>query len=270
MEINLKQYFNRVQFTGFPTVDLETLTSIHRQQCFNIPFDMLDYHLGILPNLTPEYIFNKLVLNKRGGGCSQVNELLAIVLEQIGFKVSRLLSRILYNVEDKYTVPLSHKILLVELPNKQTYLCDTGFAMYGIIEPIPLKLNTVFEKYYDSHRLISDERLGTILQRKFKDEWVDLFSFTSAKYIPQDYIPINYYNSNNPNSKFVKNIIVILATKQGRKTIVNNEYKEYIEQKKFTIEITSNSQYHELLAKNFNIEVPDKTVDLYSIAKNLS
>src|SRR5579863_3469490 len=96
MTIPLNDYFRRINYTGIANCTLPALIAVHRQQCFHIPFDMLDPHLGMPPRLDAEYLIKKLIQSKIGGGCSQINELLALVLTEMGFKVDRLMARVLY------------------------------------------------------------------------------------------------------------------------------------------------------------------------------
>ena len=156
MAIPINAYFDRIAYQGNKDCTSQLLIAIHRQQCFHIPFDMLDPHLGIPPKLEPEFIIEKLIFSKRGGGCSQINELLALVLIEIGFNVQRLMARVLYELPKDRVPTLAHKVLLVEFSN-QKWLCDTGFGSNGLIEPIPFILDKVFHQFDRSFMLIIAE-----------------------------------------------------------------------------------------------------------------
>lgn len=139
----IDKYLKRINYQGIPGCDEKTLIELHRNQCFHIPFDMLDPHLGIETNLNPDYIFKKIVGGQRGGGCSQVNELFAVVLLSLGFKVERLMARPLSKDNDNPS--LTHKILLAKFDD-ETWLCDTGFGGNGLIEPVPFVLDKEFHQ----------------------------------------------------------------------------------------------------------------------------
>lgn len=102
MTINLKDYFDRIGYTGSTKVSVETLKGIHVAQLCSIPFENLAVHEPQNINNAKDFIsldesnlFKKLVTDKRGGYCHENNELLAIVLMQLGFKVDRLAARVL-------------------------------------------------------------------------------------------------------------------------------------------------------------------------------
>ncbi|NNM60061.1 MAG: hypothetical protein HKM04_09650 [Legionellales bacterium] len=256
MIIPLKAYFKRIEYQGNSDSTSQTLIDIHRQQCFHIPFDVLDPHLGIPPSLEPKYIFEKLINHKRGGSCSQINELLALALTEIGFKVERLMARVLYELPKNKVPTFSHKVLLVEFAN-QKWLCDTGFGSNGLIDPIPFVLDKAFYQFNAMFMLVKDEKYGFKLQTKSENDWIDLYAFNLTTYLPEDFNAMHFYNFCNPDMVFVKYAIVTMPFVQGRKILKDRTYKEQTQEKTLTIEIETAEQYHEILKQKFNIELPE-------------
>lgn len=255
MAIDLELYFNRIGYQGSRDVNIQTLTGIHRQQCLSIPLDMLDHHLGLPLSLEPEFIFNKILRNKRGGGCSQLNEILALALIQLGFKVERLMARVFYDLKEGQAPILNHKILKVTL-NNETWLCDCGFYS-GLIEPIPLVLNTQFDHCNRSFILTEHKEYGFMFKVKIEDEWVEMYAFNLTSYIAEDYKAILAYNCINPDRPFLDHAIVTLNTLDGKKILFDRTYKEKSGKKTTMINIRTCKQYHELLKQEFNIELPE-------------
>ncbi len=256
MAINLEAYFKRIDYHGPRTCTSQSLIEIHRQQCFHIPFDMLDPHLKIPPSLVPTFILDKLLNKKRGGGCNQINELLALALTELGFKVTRLMARVLYdNPKDKAPI-LAHKALLVEFDD-QKWLCDTGFGSNGLIDPIPFELNKKFDQFGSSFMLVEDKAYGYKLQILVKNQWEDMYAFHLIPFLAEDFNAIHYYNCRNPERVYVRHAIVTMPFPHGRKVLSDRIYKERTSNGTKTIEIADVRQYHELLKKEFNIELPD-------------
>ena len=54
---------------------LATLRDLHRAHRLAIPYENLDIHLGVPLTLDPERIFAKLVDERRGGWCYEMNGL---------------------------------------------------------------------------------------------------------------------------------------------------------------------------------------------------
>lgn len=255
MVINLADYFNRIDYKGSQQCNSQTLIEIHRQQCFHIPFDMLDPHLRISPSVEPRFIFQKILQGKRGGGCTQINELLALTLIELGFKVSRLMARVLYDVPKDKTPILAHKALLVEFGNEK-WLCDTGFGSNGLIDPIPFELNIAFKQFDTAFMLVKDDVFGYKLQTQVKGEWVDLYAFHLLAFFPEDFNAMHYYNCRNPDRIYVRHAIVTMPFLEGRKILVDRTYKERTVNGTNTIEIKDIRQYHDILKSEFNIELP--------------
>ena len=70
-------YFNFCKsLRGTVGVDLETLTMLHRQHLLAIPYENLDIHLGRTLTLDLAQIFDKIVHDRRGGWCYEMNGLI--------------------------------------------------------------------------------------------------------------------------------------------------------------------------------------------------
>src|SRR5437868_6278305 len=91
--VDLDAYFARVEYTGERTPTLATLRALHHAHATHIPFENLEVLLGRPILLDLESLQAQLVRAKRGGYCFQQNGLFAAVLEQLGFKVTRLSAR---------------------------------------------------------------------------------------------------------------------------------------------------------------------------------
>lgn len=256
MGIPLEDYFKRIDYHGTRDRTRQSLIEIHRQQSFHIPYDMLDPHLGIAPTgLDSDSLFKKLVNSQRGGGCSQINELLALVLTEMGYKVERLKAHVLY-LAPKDKKLLVHKILMVEFDN-QKWLCDTGFGSRGLIDPIPFRLNTIFNQFNELFMIVKDEQYGFKLVTKIDAQWVDLYGFNLTVYPSEDFNAIHIYNSTNPDVIFVKHAIVTQPFIHGRKILLDRLYKERTQDGTSTSVINTVKEYHEILKEEFNIELPN-------------
>lgn len=255
--INLKNYFTRIGYTGSADVSAQTLINIHRAQAFSIPFENLDIHdlsntTEHLIKLDEQSLENKMVNNNRGGYCHETNELLALVLLQLGFKVDRLAARVL--VEDN--IPIGHKLLLVTI-GKEKYIADVGFGGNGLIEPIPLTIDTEFKQFSETFKL-SKRNKSYILWFKVRDTWNKLYSFTLNPYLAVDYEAFNYYVSHEASSIFVTNRICTLPTKTGRIILNNMTLKIRAKGKNESLNLKPN-EYLKTLNKYFGIKLLQTT-----------
>src|SRR5471032_2344964 len=96
--IDLDAYFARIGYDGPRMATLETLRALHRLQPQVIAFENLDPLLGRPVRLDASSLEQKLVHGGRGGYCFEQNLLFAHALRAIGFKVTELAARVLWNV----------------------------------------------------------------------------------------------------------------------------------------------------------------------------
>lgn len=83
MNLDLSQYFDRIGYSGSLDPTIETMCALQRHQTLSVPFENLDVYLQYPVDQNIERIFNKIVLNKRGGWCYELNGLLGLSLIHI-------------------------------------------------------------------------------------------------------------------------------------------------------------------------------------------
>ena len=88
--MELSAYLHRIQFDGGVLPDLATLRAIHRAHQYAIPFENLDVLLRRSVALDLEANYDKIVRQRRGGWCYEMNGVMGWALEQIGFQVLRM------------------------------------------------------------------------------------------------------------------------------------------------------------------------------------
>src|SRR5690606_41012673 len=93
---DLAAYAERVGYAGALEPSLETLRALHRLHPLAIPFENLTTLLGDSPRLDVPALERKLVLSGRGGYCFEHNRLFGAVLESLGFEVTGLAARVLW------------------------------------------------------------------------------------------------------------------------------------------------------------------------------
>jgi N-hydroxyarylamine O-acetyltransferase len=259
-EERLDKYFERIGYDGSRSVSEKTLRDIHVAQLFTIPFENLSIQESKNANTTEtiihldqESLFNKLVLNRRGGYCHENNELLALVLLSLGFKVDRLAARVL----TEPNLSITHKLLLVTIGDKQ-WIADVGFGASGIYEPLSLDTEQTIHQYKSSFRL-TQERNSYTLEVYQNQSWVKLYEFNKDPVKAIDFEPMNYYVSHHPASIFVQNRICVLPTPDGIITLKNNQLKIKSVNGKEQITLKDGDEYLADLKKYFGIALPKET-----------
>ena len=253
--IDLDAYFGRIGYEGDRSPTLGTFRALHLAHTTHIPFENLDVLLGRPILIDLDSIQRKLVQNNRGGYCFEQNALFAAVLERLGFRVTRLAARVRYYTSQ--ILPRTHMILKVESEN-QSWIADTGFGGYGLIEPIALVAGPETEQFAWKFRL-REESENWILQSVMRGYWQDQFSFTLEPQLPVDYILGNWFCSTHPESKFVQTLTAQLAGRTERHVLRNREHLIITPECERCELIASEEALLEVLANSFGLHIPAGT-----------
>src|SRR3954469_13345131 len=122
---DLDAYFERIGYAGPRNPTLEVLNSIAEAHVQSIPFENLDVLLGRPIRLEPAAIYQKLVLDRRGGYCFEQNGLLLEMLGAMGFQIAPLSARVRWQRPRNFTPPRTHVFLRATI-NGEDWLVDVG------------------------------------------------------------------------------------------------------------------------------------------------
>jgi N-hydroxyarylamine O-acetyltransferase len=212
----VRAYLERLGF-GSPTTPMspppptiEGLRRLHAAHLERVPFENLSIHLGEPIVLEPEALVAKLVDQRRGGFCYELNGAFATLLRALGFEVTLLAARV--HEGDALGPPFDHICLLVEL--EERWLADVGF---GDNFRLPLRLDRRDDQVDDAgtFRIVDAGPAELDLLRDGQPQY--RFDLTPRE-LP-DYEPTCRYHQTSPESHFTHNTVCSLATPTGRVTI---------------------------------------------------
>lgn len=259
MEFDLDAYFHRIGFTGARKPSLETLVAIHRRHTRAIPFENLDPFLRRPVHLDIAALQRKLVHGGRGGYCFEQNRLLSRALQEIGFEVTDLAARVVWNAASGATGPRSHMLLLVKVHGKR-YVADVGFGGQTLTCPLRLEAQVEQVTPHESFRLICEMGKRDVyeMQSLIGGEWKPLYRFDLQEQYPADYEVTNWYLSNHPHSSFVTTLIAARPDRDCRYTLRNNEFAvHHLDGCTVRKSLTSVADLRELLEDVFRVELGD-------------
>jgi len=122
--VDVDAYLERIGYAGSREPGEDTLSELHRAHMLAVPFENLDIHLGVANVLDPEHVFDKIVTRRRGGWCYELNGLFALLLESLGFTVTRYSASVV--LSDPASPDFAHLTLGVDL--ERPWLADVGFG----------------------------------------------------------------------------------------------------------------------------------------------
>ncbi len=218
----LADYLARIGLDSVPATNAQGLAQLLRAQLRSVPFENLDVQAGKLVSLVPEDIVDKIVYRRRGGYCYEVNGVLAMALDALGFGYQIIGARPMFYPQRRAK---THVILLVEADGQQ-WICDAGFGSFGLRAPVGLhQLGEEVVQEGEIFKLVINERQEYVLQAKVKGEWVNQFGFDIYPMEWVDFVPANFFNSKSPDAIFVQRYLVMLQTAEGRKLLSGDQFK---------------------------------------------
>jgi N-hydroxyarylamine O-acetyltransferase len=219
--IDLNAYFQRIGYTGECSPTLETLQAIHQYHAQAIAFENLNSFLKQPVLLDVTSLQQKLIYQGRGGYCFEQNRLFRSVLLAIGFQITNLAARVLWNLPEGTITPRSHMLLQVAIDGEK-YIADVGFGGLTLTAPLSLTPDIEQSTPHELFRLLTTDHTY-ILQAYIGQEWKSLYRFDLQEQQQPDYEVSNWYVSTHPNSLFVTTLIAARPDTECRYALRNNE-----------------------------------------------
>ena len=214
--MDIQTYLARIQYFTPIKPDVQTLQGLHLAHMQNVPFENLDIGLERPIFLTEVALWNKIVIQKRGGFCYELNGLFAWLLKQIGFDVTYLNARV-YNREGELGIDFDHLALLVNIPNEPTrWLADVGFGD-SFNEPLSFGEGGEQRQGLRAYRLDQTAEGFITWQKNYDGSWERQYFFDlQPRTFPTDYEAACSYHQTSPESSFTRGSIISQATADGR------------------------------------------------------
>ncbi|MEP6560174.1 MAG: arylamine N-acetyltransferase [Nakamurella sp.] len=241
-------YLERINHSGSTSPDLPTLAALQRAHLLAVPFENLDIHLGRWIELDIDAIIRKIVNDRRGGFCYELNGGFAELLRALGYQVTMLEARV--SNDGTAGVAFDHLALAVVLGSDR-YLADVGF---GAFSDEPLALDS---------RTDQQDSAGVFRIADRGDGWLDVFDNDVHAYrfspIPHRFADFQAGCSYHQTaaSHFTTGTVCSLRTPRGRVTISGLTLTETVDGVKSTTGLTS-AELGPVLTGQFGIVLDDE------------
>lgn len=195
-------------------VSPEGLAQLHLQHMRTVVFENLSYFLGERIDLTETALLAKLIDQRRGGFCYELNGAFFLLLRALGFDVSLLSARVFDG--EHLGPPFDHLLLRVRFASGD-YLADVGF---GEAFQLPLALSD--EPCLQSgvgYRLWAQHGMFVLQQRQATGPWQSLYQFDLQARAFDDFAHMCTFHQRSPASPFSQRPLCSLARPDGRITL---------------------------------------------------
>jgi N-hydroxyarylamine O-acetyltransferase len=247
--LDVNVYLNRIGLTESIRLDREGLRRLQYSHLLRVPFENLDIHLGRPIRLDRSSLFRKIVVQRRGGFCYELNGLFAELLKSLGFQVT-LLSVRGAKREGGFGPEFDHLALRVDLD--EPYLVDVGFGD-AFLEPLRLLPDIEQSESAKTFLLSRQGDDWLVRERKTSEPGKPLYLFTLVPRSIEDFADMCRYHQTSPVSHFTQGTICSIATSTGRVTISGDRFIETCEGNRSERLIRNEAELRTLLRDHFGV-----------------
>ncbi|MBQ1172041.1 MAG: arylamine N-acetyltransferase [Lachnospiraceae bacterium] len=253
-EIQVKQYLQRIEYNNELFADLATLIGLQWAHMTHIPYENLDILSGIPLSLKTEDLFRKIVTEKRGGYCFELQGLYGELLKSCGFDVVQYAAR--FMDEEGIVQMRRHRILVVRIGDER-YLTDVGVRSESPRIPLKLVCDELQTDNICEYKFQRDPFYGWVLYQKERGkQWKTIYGFTEEPQIDDDFVMPSFYCEKHPDSTFNKFMKISIFRGESNFTLVNGIFREYRNAKvHIKKELTNNAETSEILKKYFGLNL---------------
>ena len=147
MSPNLKQYLGRIGYIDKPEISFKCLAALQSCHQLTVPFENLDVFMGRKKVLNVDILFDKIVKERRGGWCHELNGLFSWLLIQIEFNVKIVSCRYYDRKTQTFRPdPFDHMAIVVEISSIQ-YLVDVGYGFPNQhFKPLEISTKNIYKQ----------------------------------------------------------------------------------------------------------------------------
>lgn len=215
MSTRVRAYLDRIGVSAAVGRDAESLVRLHEAHLRTVPFENLSIHLGETIVLDEDAVVAKIVEQRRGGYCYELNGAFGWLLERLGFEVDRVSARVWAG--DVLTPPFEHMALIVD----DEWLADVGFGQHALH---PLRIEDRAEQVDPTgvFRLVDIED-GDV---DVLDNGMPAYRIERRPRALSDFAMANWYQQTSPDAHFTQSLTCSRVLGSGRVTISGHKLIE--------------------------------------------
>ncbi len=245
-------------------LDFEFLSDIVARHVSTFAFSSVGCQLGDDLPLDFKSLYQRIVIQRRGGYCFEQNGLLYGVLEELGFSPKILLARVIHS-HDTHS-GLTHRMSMVEYEGQQ-YVLDVGFGFLGPTFPVPM--SEVEPNDGKNNFRIAERHPGEYYMQVFQDgDFCSLYRFDLARYGQADCEVGHFFSHRHPDAKFVNHLVVSLIQENETRALVNLKYWITTKASTRSLEISDPDQLKRIIVGELGVQITaDESRRLYEKLK---
>jgi len=230
----------------------ENLQKIMLAHIMTVPYETLDssdYKRHV--DFMPEHLFEKFVLNRRGGYCYEINGFFMAVIEALGYDCFPLSGRLLFG-RPIYN-PMGHRTTVVNIDGRR-YLCDVGYGAGCAEGPVDIDdpgiqdvMGSMFSIRHHPNGQFGDI---TLVKHATDGTTSDFYCVYLRPHTLLEFV------ASNLRTQMSDRRVVRLRTETGSIAVDGTIFRRKVGSEVTETEITSYPQLYKIVTKEFNMIVP--------------
>ncbi len=219
-ESMISDYLAALDCSDAREVCKENLFRLQEAHLARIPYTNLSFYKnGNLQSLEIEALFERLIIQRKGGYCFELNGLFGELLRSLGYNVTEYFAR--WHFGGTEAVPMRrHRVLKVVLDG-ETFLADAGIGSPCPVTPLKFEYDTIQPKNFRAYRVVKDPVLGNVVEAETPEGFLPYFSFTEDPHFPQDFVYVHAYCVQQPDSAFRTKVFMHKLTADTQWALLN-------------------------------------------------
>lgn len=249
-------YLKRINYRKPIKPDVQTLHELQHAHLLTVPFENLDIGWKRPIRLDHAFLWDKIIRQRRGGFCYELNGLFAELLKSIGYDVTYLNARV-FNGNGELGIDFDHLALLVMLPGAEDrWLVDVGFGD-SFNQPLNFEDRGEQAQGLRAYRVEQVDEGYVVSQRNYDESWERQYFFDLQPHrFPEEYESGCLYHQTSPKSSFTRNSIISRATEDGRVSLEDGWLIFTQNGQRTKQQVRDQEEYRALLKQYFNITDP--------------
>ena len=243
-------YLARIGMPRPTTANLATLTQLHRAHLMAFTWEALDAFMAWPNTPTPQAAFAKMVEQRRGGWCYEMNGLFGAALAALGFRVTRLCGGVDREKLGDLAIG-NHLTLRVDLD--QPYLAEVGVAD-AIVEPVPIATGPIHQRGFAFS--LSALPNGWLRFHNHPRGIARSFDFHPTHADEATMAATHAWLMQDPGSPFTNALAILRHTPHGYVALQNTRLRHVTATEDTEHTISSPDELAETLATTFNLAIP--------------
>jgi N-hydroxyarylamine O-acetyltransferase len=214
-QLDVSAYLERIGYRGSLLPNAETLRALHRAHMLSVPFENLDIGWKRKIVIDREAFLRKVVAERRGGFCYELNGAFSALLEAMGFNVTMLSARAPTAIGSDGP-EYDHLALRVDL--EEPWLADVGFGD-SFIEPLRLQLGVAQSDGRQRFRIVQLQDALKLETLEAAGNWRTEYLFSLVPRQLEEFSAMCHFHQTSPDSPFTRKRVCSRATSDGRITL---------------------------------------------------